>query len=165
VLAALVSLTSSSDAAACACPNQPLRERLDEADAAVIGRIVNRRETSLRGAPQTLLTVEVIQRVKGDVGREIVVRSPRSTDCDLAVPPSQGEDEDTGLLLTRSPDGATWLGSACSVVAPGPLVAEGGEPRGGPIKVVVGLVILALVLAWAFSRLKRGARPELPGRS
>jgi hypothetical protein len=67
-----------------------------------------------------------------------------------------------GLLLTRSADGA-WFASACSVVAPGVLVAAGGEPRGGVIKVVVGFFILGLVLLWAFRRLRRGARPDLPG--
>jgi len=65
-------------------------------------------------------------------------------------------------LLTRAPDGG-WLGTACSVVAPGQLVAEGGEPRGGVIKVGIGIVILGLVLLWALRRLRRGARPDLPG--
>ncbi len=111
-----------------------------------------------RGAPQRLLTVEVEQRVKGDVENTLVVRSPSGTDCDIEV--QRGRS--TGLLLARAPDG-TWLASACSVVEPGALVAAGGEPRGGPIKVAIGLVIAALVLLWAFSRRRRGARPELPG--
>ena len=67
-----------------------------------------------------------------------------------------------GFLLSRSPDG-TWLASACSVVGPGVLVAEGGEPRGGVIKVGIGIVILALVLGWALLRLRKGKRPDLPG--
>ena len=67
-----------------------------------------------------------------------------------------------GLLLTAAPDGA-WLATACSVVIPGQLVVEGGEPRGGPIKVVVGAVILGLVLLWALSRLRKGSRPDLHG--
>ena len=88
----------------------------------------------------------------------IVVRSPSGSDCDLLV----ARDEPIGLLLIRAPDGA-WLGTACSVVGPGQLVAEGGEPRGGVIKVGIGLVILGLVILWALRRLRRGARPELPG--
>jgi len=71
-------------------------------------------------------------------------------------------NEAVGLLLTESPDGA-WLASACSVVDPGPLVAEGGEPRGGVIKVGIGIVILGLVLGWALLRLRKGKRPNLPG--
>ncbi len=74
----------------------------------------------------TLLTVDVDQRVKGDFGQTLEVRTPSGSDCDVEVPLNKA----IGLLLTRAPDGA-WLASACSVVAPGPLVAEGGKPRGG----------------------------------
>jgi len=147
-----------ADARACVCADAPLRERLDAADAAVVGRVVAERMTEVNGAPQRLLTVEVDQRVKGDIERPLTVRSPAGSDCDLVV----ARNRTVGLLLTRAPDGA-WLGTACSVVAPGPLVAEGGEPRGGVIKVVIGIVILGLVLLWALRRLRRGTRPDLPG--
>jgi MYXO-CTERM domain-containing protein len=136
-------------------------DRLDDADAAVVGNVVGERRVELRGAPQALLTVAIEQRVKGDVEDQIVVRTPRQTDCDVTVPP---RDEDIGLLLTEAPGGA-WLATACSVVDPAELVAAGGEPRGGAIKVVVGLFILGLVLLWAVRRRRRGARPELPGPS
>ena len=156
-VAALV-LAFPSGAQACVCAALPLNERLDDADAAVVGRVVGERAGELQGAPQLLLTFEVDQRVKGDVDGTLVVRSPLRTDCDLVVP----RDEAVGLLLTRSPDGA-WLGTACSVVDPGTLVAAGGEPRGGAIKVVIGLGILAIVVLWALRRRRRGARPQLPG--
>lgn len=136
----------------------PLEERFNESDAAVVGRVVAERSGSVGGAGVRLLTVEVEQRVKGDVSRELVVRSPSGTDCDLLIPKNQT----IGLLLTRAPDGAL-LGSACSIVEPGPLVVLGGEPRGGPIKVLVGLAILGLVLLWSMRRLNRGSRPDLPG--
>jgi hypothetical protein len=142
---------------ACVCVDAPLRERLDDADAGIVGRVVAERVGEMNGAPQRLLTVEVDQRVKGDADGTIVVRSPSGSDCDLVIP----RDEPIGLLLTRAPDGG-WLGTACSVVAPGQLVVEGGEPRGGVIKVGIGIVILGLVLLWALRRLRRGARPELP---
>jgi len=156
--AAAVALVLAGEAVACACSGAPLRERFDEADAAVVGRVVADRRGAVKGAPQHFLTFDVEQRVKGDVGRTLVVRTPSGTDCDVEVP----RDEAVGLLLTAAPDGA-WLATACSVVAPGPLVAEGGEPRGGVIKVAIGGVILALVLLWALLRLRRGTRPELPG--
>ena len=140
------------------CVNAPMDERLDDADAAVVGRVVAERKGDLNGAPQLFLTVEVEQRVKGDVERTLEVRSPLGSDCDVEVP----RNEPIGLLLTRAPDGAL-LATACSVVSPGQLVAEGGEPRGGPIKVVVGIVVLALVLLWALRRLRKGSRPDLPG--
>jgi hypothetical protein len=148
----------ASPAAACVCADTPLSQRFDAADAAVVGSIVAERDGEVNGAAVTLLTVDVDQRVKGDVGGTLEVRSPSGSDCDVTVPMNKV----IGLLLVRAPDGA-WLASACSVVEPGPLVAEGGEPRGGPIKVVLGIVILALVLLWALRRLRKGARPDLPG--
>jgi hypothetical protein len=140
------------------CVDAPLSERLDDADAAVVGRVTAEREGELNGAPQRFLAFDVEQRVKGDVERALEIRTPLRTDCDVDVP----RDEFIGLLLTRAPNGA-WLATSCSVVNPGQLVVEGGEPRGGPIKVVVGAVILALVLLWALRRLRKGARPDLPG--
>jgi hypothetical protein len=135
-----------------------MSQRLDDADAAVVGAVVAERRGELRGAPQLVLTVDVDQRVKGDVGRVLEVRSPSGSDCDVDVP----LDKTIGLLLTRGRGGG-WLATACSVVDPGLLVAAGGEPRGGAIKVGVGIVVLLLVLLWALRRLRKGARPDLPG--
>jgi hypothetical protein len=151
-------LALAGPASACVCANTPLSERLDEADAAIVGRVVDERPGEVQGAPVTLLTIEVDQHVKGDVGKTLEVRTPSGTDCDVGVP----MNEAIGLLLTKSPDGV-WLASACSVVEPGPLVVEGGEPRGGVIKVGIGVVVLALVLGWALLRLRKGKRPSLPG--
>ncbi len=116
--------------------------------------------------PVRVMTFDVATRVKGTVPsqvpgietRRIFVRVPLNTDCDVAVEPGAT----TGLLLTKQPGGA-WYATACSVVPAGLLVTEGGEPRGGPIKVAIGVLILALVLLWALRRLRRGARPNLPG--
>jgi hypothetical protein len=148
----------ASPAAACKCIDTPLSKRLDDSDAAVVGVVVSERKGELRGAPQLVLTVDVEQHVKGDLPRVVEVRSPSGTDCDVDVP----LDKTVGFLLTRGPD-ETWLATSCSVVDAGLLVAAGGEPRGGPIKVGIGMVVLALVLLWAFLRLRRGARPNLPG--
>jgi hypothetical protein len=46
---------------------------------------------------------------------------------------------------------------------PGTLLATSDEPRGNGIKVVVGLVILALVLAYSVRRLRQ-RRAELVAR-
>ena len=148
----------ASPASACLCAKVPISQRLDESDAAVVGRIVAERPREVKGAPVTLLTVEVDQRVKGKVENTIQVRSPRHSDCDVEAPMNQT----IGLLLTRAPDDA-WLASACSITKPGPLVAAGGETRGGVIKVGIGILILILVLTWAVRRLRKGTRPDLPG--
>ncbi|HEU5490575.1 MAG TPA: hypothetical protein VFU84_07255, partial [Gaiellaceae bacterium] len=128
-----------------------MEERLDDADAAVVGRVVAERQGELNGLQQRYLTVEVEQRVKGNVERTLEVRTSSGTDCDVDIP----HDEPVGLLLTSAPPGG-WFATACSVVSPGQLVAEGGEPRGGPIKVAIGAVILGLVLGWALLRKRRG---------
>jgi len=158
VAAVLAALVLAGPASACLCAKVPISQRLDEADAAVVGRIVAERPSEVKGAPVTVLTVEVDQRVKGKLESPIQVRSPRQTDCDVEAPMNQT----IGLLLTRAPDGA-WLASACSVTRPGPLVAAGGETRGGVIKVGIGILILILVLTWALRRLRKGTRPDLPG--
>ncbi|MBA3433364.1 MAG: hypothetical protein H0U08_04650 [Actinobacteria bacterium] len=151
-------LAFTGTAQACVCVAEPLDERVDRADAAVIGRVVGETTRELNGARQKLLTFEVDQSVKGDVEETLVIRSPSGSDCDLETTKNAA----TGLLLTRAPDGG-WLGTTCSLVTAGELVALGGEPRGGVIKVVLGILILAIVLSWALRRRARGVRPNLPG--
>ncbi len=157
VLALVLLGAGDGEAQACVCAKQPLDERLDDADAAVVARLVAVRETQ-SFPPQRTLSFEVDQRVKGDIERTFDIESPGRTDCDLDVE----EEVPVGLLLTRGP-GGEWQGTACSIVGAGELVAEGGEVRGGGIKIVVGLLILGLVLTWALRRKARGTRPQLPG--
>ena len=159
MLVALAGLALAGDSRACVCGDAPIEERLDEADAAVVGRVVSDAVLDLEGGPPSRrLTVRVEQRVKGDVDETLFVLAPRGTDCDVEIP----LEKTTGLLLTRT-RGGEWFASACSLVAPGELVAAAGEPRGTVIKVAIGLVIVGLVLAWAFRRRARGVRPNLPG--
>jgi hypothetical protein len=147
------------------CVEAPVEERLDGADAAVVGTVRAYAKPD-SDVPMRVMTFDVDTRVKGDVpsqapeveGRRIFVRVPLNTDCDVTVEAGAT----IGLLLTRQPSGA-WFASACSVVPAGQLVTEGGEPRGGPLKVAIGAVILALVLLWALRRLRKGSRPQLPG--
>ena len=157
ILLAAFILVGAGEAQACVCAKQPLDERLDDADAAVVARLVAVRETQ-SFPPQRTLSFEVDQRVKGDIERSFDIESPAQTDCDLDVE----ENVPVGLLLTRGPEG-DWQGTTCSIVGAGDLVAEGGEVRGGGIKIVIGLLILALVVTWALRRKARGTRPQLPG--
>ena len=148
--------------AACTCVEAPLEDRLEDADAAFVGEIVRERRTDLRGAPQKLYALEVHQQVKGALPDQVEVRVPPACDIRASGAPPPAEDGSIGLLLARSPDGV-WLATTCSVVSPEELVTVGGEPRGGVIKVVLGVAILALVLSWALRRKARGVRPRLPG--
>jgi hypothetical protein len=140
----------------------PLDDRLDDADAAFVGEILRERQTDVRGTPQRLYAFEVHQQVKGELPDQVDVRSPPECDIRGEGAPAPAEDGSLGLLLTRAPDDV-WLASTCSVVSPAELVTVGGEPRGGVIKVVLGIAILALVLSWALRRKARGTRPRLPG--
>jgi len=152
-------LVFSVPALGCVKVDESMSKRLDDSDAAVVGAVTSRRRTDVRGAPALLLTIRVEQKIKGrNVGNPVVARSPLHTDCDVGL----ANGVRRGFLLTKSP-GGTWLVTGSSVVAATPLIAAGGEPRGGVIKVAIGLVILGLVLVWALRRLRRGARPELPG--
>ncbi len=153
----LVAVATGQGAQACVCANEPIEDRLARADAAVVGRIVGPAD-GRTGAGSRLLRVDVEQRVKGDVPSDLVIRAPSGTDCDLP----ERTDKSVGLLLTKDTDGML-LGNLCSTAGPGELVVAGGAPRGGPIKVVIGFAILALVVLWSFRRLKRGSRPDLPG--
>ena len=157
-----VDVRTAEAQAACTCVSSPLDDRLDDADAAFVGEILRERETDVRGSTQKLYTLEVHQQVKGDLPDRLEVRSP--PDCDISGEgaPEPAEDGSIGLLVTRSPDGA-WIASTCNVVSPAELVTVGGEPRGGVIKVLLGVLILGLVLSWALRRKARGTRPRLPG--
>jgi hypothetical protein len=157
----------AGDAAACVCVDAPVEERLAQADAAVIGRVNGFGSPDpTNPEPIRMMTFDVEQRVKGDVRGQvsgieetrIFVRVPMGTSCDVTIETGTT----TGLLLTRQP-GGIWFASACSIVTAGELVAAGGEPRGGAIKVVLGVLILAIVLSWALRRRARGIRPKLPG--
>jgi len=139
-------------------PASLLGERLSAADAALVGRVISVRRAERGGVAQRVLTIDVDQNVKGGIPKHVVVWSPSGTGCDL----KPKLNTDIGLLLTRSPDGR-WVASRASLADPGRLVATGGEPRGGRIKVVVGGVLLAIVVLWALSRRRRGIRPQLPG--
>jgi hypothetical protein len=164
----VLGLVFADVAYACVCLEATVAERLEQADAAVVGRAVEFRGAAgpAESDPTRIMTFDVEQRVKGDVEAQvegfdttrILVRVPRGTDCDVTI----ATGKTTGLLLTRQ-RGETWFASACSIVEPGALVAAGGEPRGGVIKVVIGVFILAIVLSWALRRKARGARPSLPG--
>jgi hypothetical protein len=157
--AGIAALALAAPAVGCVKVDEPMSRRLDDSDAAVVGTITARRPTDVRGAPALLLTIDVEQKIKGrHIGNPVVARSPLHTDCDVEL----ANGKRRGFLLTKGADG-TWLVTGAGVVAATPLIAAGGEPRGGVIKVAIGLVILGLVVLWALRRLRRGARPELPG--
>lgn len=142
-------------ALALSCPNVPLDERLSEVDAAFVGRV-----TAERAAPGGHLYRFVVdQTVKGPIGREVEVRSARrlvdATDTPIV------HDEALGVLANLN--GAELTTESCLLSDPGTLLATSDEPRGNGIRVLIGLVILAAVLAYSARRL-RHRRAELAAR-
>ena len=131
------------------CPNVPLDERLAAADVAFVGRLTEERRGP-RGA-EFVYRFVVDQRVKGPVGREIEVNAAARL-VDAADEPLV-RDEALGVLAQL--DGARVETEPCLLTDPGALLSTSDEPRGQAIKIAIGLLILALVLAYSTRRLRR----------
>ena len=142
----LASLVLAPPALALDCPNIPLDERLDAADAAFVGRVTAQRDT----ATGVRYRFVVDQNVKGPVGREIEVRAATRL-VDASDRPIL-HDEALGVLANLS--GAELVTESCLLPDPGALLSVSDEPRGNGIKIVIGLVILAGVLAYSVRRLR-----------
>ena len=149
------SLVLAPGALALDCPNVPLDERLDAADAAFVGRVTEERAT----ATGRVYRFVVDQTVKGPIGREVEVRS--ATPLVDAVDKPIVRDEALGVLADLS--GAELVTQSCLLADPGALLSVSDEPRGNGIKVVIGLLILAAALAYSLRRL-RHRQAELAAR-
>ena len=160
VLAAVVgtfaALTGTPTAWALDCPNVPLEERLAQADVAFVGRVTDERPASDGTGIRYRFVVD--QSVKGPIGREVEVSAPTRL-VDAADEPIL-HDEALGVMAAV--DGARIVTLSCLLTDPGALLSTSDEPRGDAIKIVIGLVILALVLLYSVRRLRRR---DLPGRS
>ena len=156
VLVAFAALATAPDGLALACPNIPLEERLQASDVAFVGRVTDERPGA--GGTGVVYRFVVDQRVKGSVGREVEVRAGEPLVDAADDPPVH--DEALGVLGRLV--GAQIVTESCLLTDPGALLSTSDEPKGDAIKIVIGLVILALVLAYSFRRLKRR---ELPRRS
>ncbi len=157
LLTVLAALVVAPGALALDCPNVPLEERLAAADVAFVGRVTDERPAA--GGSGVVYRFVVDQRVKGSVGREIEVHAARRL-VDAADEPLV-RDEALGVLARLA--GARVETESCLLTDPGALLSTSDEPRGQGIKVVVGLVILALVLAFSIRRLRRRELPRPTG--
>jgi hypothetical protein len=149
-LLALGALASASPAVAASleCPQATMRERIDGADAVFVGTLLSSRGAHAAGARIYRFSVE--QPVKGPLGTQVDVRAPRLVDA-AGAPVAPGTDVGVLALL----DGAEFTTDSCGITNPGALLDAADEPRGTMIKVGVGVVILAAVLAFALLRLRR----------
>jgi hypothetical protein len=141
------------ESSALTCPDTTLRARLDAADGAFVGRV--QEVQTVDSGDERLYRFVVDQKVKGEIGREVEVLAPRLVDAvDEAVP----LDVAVGVFA-RQRDGV-WTTESCSLTDPGALLSIADEPRGNWIKVLIGIGILTLVLAFSFWRLRRRRRVE-----
>jgi hypothetical protein len=148
----------TGDALACTCANVPARQRLDAADAAFIGRVLETRPAPSRDGVRELVYVFTVDNVvKGEIGATVDVESP----ADPAACGFELEREETSaILLRRDVDGEGWIGGLCGQMAIGELIAASEETDESLVNwggVVVGLGVLG-VLALLLARRLRARR-------
>jgi hypothetical protein len=146
----------AAPAAAVSCFTQSVKQKLEGADVAFVGKVVSVTPVS-RSTGVALFdyrfTVE--RAVKGPLGKTATIRAAKLVDIDTQeVTPASNAD--IGVLATRAE--GRLVASSCSLVDPGSLLGAADEPKGALIKVAVGLVILAIVLAYSVRRLRRRQR-------
>ena len=136
------------------CPNIPLPDRIAELPVAFVGKLVS---SSQRGGA-IYWRFDVDQRVKGPIGKQVDIRAPKLTDAKGR--PLDAANE-VGVLAKL--DGATIVTNSCLLTDPAALLAVSDKDRGGPIKMLLGLLTLAIVLGLCWFRIRRGSRPSFPG--
>jgi hypothetical protein len=158
LLALAATLALSATARAVTCPQQTIKDALAGADVAFVGRLVSRTPLPTgNGVPLFTYRFVVDQDVKGVVGRHVTVRAATLVDLDGKELTPEAELA-VGVLATSSE--GRLVSSSCGLVDAGSLLGAADEPKGGPIKIVIGVVLLALVLAYSFRRLKRRSERE-----
>ncbi len=93
---------------------------------------------------QRVYTFVVDQQVKGDLGAKVEVRVPV-----LAANGGQKIPTDVAAGVLASRAGGGWFTTTCGITDPGAVLAEVDEPKGNAIKLAIGVLILAAVLAYS----------------
>ena len=134
----MASLAFAADAFACSCVPVDLERDLPSADGAVIGSVLERRQTA--GAATYLLRVE--QVYKGDIDNRVeIVTASDGAACGLEI----GVGDRVGLLLDRKGD--AWHSGLCQQVDPAAFLAlanveDNQLPEFNWGGIVVGFLIL-----------------------
>ncbi|HWN22093.1 MAG TPA: hypothetical protein VNP93_08975, partial [Gaiellaceae bacterium] len=148
-------LVLAGDALACTCAAVPARQRLDSADAAFIGRVLETRAAPARDGERELVYVFAVDSVvKGELDDRVeVVSTLGGAACGFEL----RRDEATGILLRRDTVRGVWIGGLCGQIAVGELIAaaeETDEPIVNWGGIVVGTAILALGVLLLVRRLR-----------
>lgn len=151
MLVALVALALAGDALACTCLPVDLQRDLPNADGAIIGSILERRDTETTST----LVLRVEQVYKGDINNRVEIETPLGgAACGIEAPVG----ERLGLLLQR--DGDLWRSSLCSQVDPAAFleltdVEDNALPPVNVGGIVAGLLILGGGAFFLIRRLRR----------
>ena len=136
-----------------------MKQKLDGTAVAFIGRVAAVQPVPQNTGIDTFDYRFVVDHVvKGTVGARATVRAAKLVDIDDQVV-TAGSNVAIGVLAT--PAHGRLVTSSCGLVDPGSLMAATDEPKGGLIKVAIGLLILGLVLAYSFRRLRKRQAREL----
>ena len=149
-----------SAASAASCTTQSVQDKLAGADIAFVGRVVAQRPLQqANGLPQFDYVFTVSHAVKGVPTARVTVRSARLVDLS-GVPLTPTFHEDVGVLAGRV-KGGRLVTSSCGLADAVTLLDASDAPRGGGIKVVIGLLIAGLVILYSVRRVKkRGGAPR-----
>ena len=160
LVAFAAALVLPSAARAASCTTQSVKDKLAGADIAFVGRVVAQRPLpQANGLPQFDYVFTVSHAVKGVPPARVTVRSARLVDLS-GVPLTPTFHEDVGVLAGRV-KGGRLVTSSCGLADAVTLLDASDTPKGGGIKVVIGLLIAGLVILYSVRRVKkRGGAPR-----
>ena len=160
LVCAAVAVVAPSAALGANCRlTESVKDKYDAAKVAFVGRVVGVTRVPGGGQPPLFdYRFRIDHALKGVSGTRVTVRAAQLVDIDnQVVKPS---DVTIGVIATPE-KGGPLATTSCALVDPGSLMGASDEPKGGPIKVVIGLVLLGLVVWYSLRRLK--ARREAEG--
>jgi hypothetical protein len=133
--------------------SESVKDKLDGSPVAFVGRVTAvTRVPGSGGVPFFDYRFTVDHAVKGLSAKHVTVRATKLVDIDnQVVTPSKVT---IGVLAATRP-GGVLVTNSCALVDPASLMGASDEPKGGAIKVVIGLVILGIVVLYSLRRLKR----------
>lgn len=148
-----------SAAGAITCPGS-ITERLHNADIGFAGHLLSVTPVASNGGIEQFdYRFAVDKAAKGRLGKEATVRAVQLVD--LEDRPLTASYHDTVGVIASPGAGGRLVTTSCGLVDAGSLLGAADAPKGGGIKVLIGLAIAALVIAYSIRRVKRrGGAPR-----
>ena len=160
VLAVFVTaLLLPSVASAVTCPGS-ITDRLHNADVGFAGHLISITPVAANGGiAQFDYRFAIDKAAKGPLGKEATVRAVQLVD--LENRPLTSSYHDTVGVIASPGAGGRLVTTSCGLVDAGSLLGAADAPKGGGIKVLIGLGIAALAIGYSIRRLKkRGGAPR-----